>query len=121
MNPRSSPGITGVVQPLPGSTVCAGGTHMLECTKVVLASNTVDLTLYEGQLVKLLGNQTGVGSVAMCHGVNVTVPSTPNIVGLEIWLQGARRDVGPVGPVSLTNAICLTVTPPLPPCAPINC
>lgn len=193
--PTPNVGITGVVRPLISPTICAAGTHILECTGVVLQSNSIDLSLLEGQLVKLFGNQSnatcplidvtaaanppstlvwcgtpspncplkfklcpgglsqfwlflglapgykpldpakgtwllgdpfllfaaGMGGFAACHEVNVTVPNVPSIIGLDVWLQGARRDIGPVGPISLTNAICFKVIPSLGVCTPTNC
>lgn len=193
--PVPNVGVTGVVQPSGGPTICLTGTHRIECTPIILQSNSVDLTQYEGQLVKLLGNQTGLtcpqinvtavvtppstllwcgsptpgcplkfkvcpggisqywlflglapgykpldpgkgswllgnpfllfasgsGGAGPCNEVTVTVPNIPSIVGLDVWLQGARRNVGPVGPITLTNAICFKVTPPLPPCSVTNC
>lgn len=186
-------GITGVVQPNTG-VVCANATHGLECTKVSLVSGNIDLTLFEGQMVKLLGNQTGAtcptiqvtgvqqppstlewcgspspgctmkfkvcpGGLSQywlfaslgqgykplhpnkgtwllgdpfyllaqglgggaCHELSVQVPPVPIIVGLEVWMQGARRDIGPVGPITLTNAICFTITPPTPGCLAPSC
>jgi hypothetical protein len=64
------------VQPLNGPTVCLTGTHTLDCTKVILQSSNIDLTLLEGKLVKLFGNQTG----ETCPLIDVTgvqaAPST---------------------------------------------
>ena len=49
------------------------------------------------------------------------MPNTPGIVGLDIFAQGARMDIGPVGPLTLTNPTCFTITPFMPPCGPTNC
>lgn len=187
-------GITGIVQPLNGPSICLAGTHRLECTKVILHSDNIDLSLLEGQMVKLLGNQTGAtcplidvtgvqtapstlewcgsptpGCVlkfrvcpgglsqfwlfaslspgykplspskgtwlmgdpffllaqglggGICHELSFVVPPVPVITGLDVWLQGARRDVGPVGPITLTNAVCLTITGPGAPCVSPGC
>ena len=56
-----------------------------------------------------------------CLEVTVPIPFDITLVGDQFWLQGLRMDIGPVGPLQLTNSVCLTVTPFLPPCAPINC
>jgi hypothetical protein len=187
-------GITGVVNPVTGSVICTDASHGLDCTKVTLTSSNIDLSLLQGQLVKLYGNQTGAacplidvtgvqappstlewcgsptpGCVlkfkvcpgglsefwlfaalepgylplhpdkgtwllgnpffmiaqgfggAACHELAVIVPPIPILAGLDVWLQGARRDVGPVGPITLTNAICLTITGPLPGCIAPGC
>jgi hypothetical protein len=58
-------------------------------------------------------------------GVNQTydfvIPNSPSVVGLDIFAQGARMDIGPVGPLTLTNPTCFTIAPFMPPCAQPNC
>lgn len=49
------------------------------------------------------------------------LPPNPSLVGAQVWFQGLRQDVGPVGPMQLTNVETFTITPFLPPCAGINC
>jgi len=49
------------------------------------------------------------------------MPSDPALIGLDIFAQGARMDIGPVGPPTLTNPTCFTIAPFLPPCGPLNC
>jgi len=188
-------GIAGIVRPVSGPGACGQATHTLECTKVTLRSSNIDLSLFEGQLVKLLGTQTGAacplinvsgvqtapstlescGSPtpgctlkfklcpgglsefwlyaalspgyfplanpvkgtwllgnqfllvgmgtggAPCHELSFVVPPVPVIAGVQVGLQGARRDIGPVGPITITNAICLTFTGPGAPCVPPSC
>jgi hypothetical protein len=58
---------------------------------------------------------------ASCGVVSFQIPCENALVGAQVWLQGTRRDIGPVGPLQLTNPICLTITPFLPPCAPVGC
>jgi hypothetical protein len=53
--------------------------------------------------------------------VDFTLPTMPLLTGLSLWFQGARRDIGPIGPVQLTNAVCLTILGPSPPCHSIDC
>jgi len=38
-----------------------------------------------------------------------TIPSDPSLIGLEVFLQAARRDVGPVGPLRYSNAVCFEI------------
>ncbi|MCI0585760.1 MAG: hypothetical protein L0323_02845 [Planctomycetes bacterium] len=189
--------VTGVVQPVPGPTICLQGeTHRLGCTNVYLKSNVVDLDALVGQNVEVTGFDVGLtcnvvnvtsaappipflewcgtpqlgctvkfkvcpgglgfawlfladapgylpinpvtGTVLLffvpppilvgsgpvgagCLEVVVPIPFDGNLIGQEFHLQGARMDIGPVGPLQLTNAACLTITPFLPPCGPINC
>ncbi|MCI0548568.1 MAG: hypothetical protein L0027_14950 [Candidatus Rokubacteria bacterium] len=57
----------------------------------------------------------GPGFVLVAHGmtppgqVDVVVPADPALTGLELWLQGARRDIGPIGPITATNAVCFEI------------
>lgn len=53
--------------------------------------------------------------------VVLTIPPSTSLVGTRVWFQGARQDIGPVGPVELTNLQVITITPFLPPCGGINC
>jgi hypothetical protein len=63
---------------------------------------------------------TGLGGAA-CHVLDAKVPDDTAIVGQTVWLQAARRDIGPIGPVELTNVICLTVLPAKVPCLQPGC
>lgn len=60
--------VTGVVEKAPGASFCQQGeTHQLDCTLVKLVSQSVDLTPFEGQNVRLLGVDIGV----TCPVINV--------------------------------------------------
>jgi len=54
----------------------------------------------------------GPGFVLVAQGstppgqIDVVVPVDLALVGLDLWVQGARRDVGPIGPIQTTNAVC---------------
>jgi hypothetical protein len=54
----------------------------------------------------------GPGFVLVAQGstppgrFDVVVPADAALIGLDLWLQGARRDIGPLGPVQATNAVC---------------
>jgi hypothetical protein len=63
---------------------------------------------------------TGVGG-GPCHDFDVTVPPDPVLIGVTVHLQAARRDIGPAGPIQLTNSICITILPSTMPCVPPNC
>ena len=191
--------VTGVVQPVPGPTICMQGeTHLLDCTQVFLRSNAIDLNALVGQNVRLTGLDIGVtctvieviasapanptlewcgtpapgcsvkfklcpGMIAAaglfvstapgflpiflplngtpeavllsfpvtpipvapspsgCFDVTVPIPPLLSLVGAAFWLQGARMDIGPAGPMQLSNAVCLTILPPSPFCAVPGC
>jgi hypothetical protein len=191
--------VTGRVTPVGGPTICQQGeTHYLECTRVFLRSNLLDLNRFNGQIVRITGRDIGVtcrvldvarvdpppatlewcGSpstccpvkfkvcpgglgqawlflstapdyqplgcgntllggtlliapplievwsgmlTAGCGEVTIPIPCNNSLVGLQVWLQGARRDIGPIGPLWLTNAVCFRIAPFLPPCAPTGC
>lgn len=44
------------------------------------------------------------------------LPGDAALAGLQVWFQAVRRDVGPVGPIVFSNAVCFTMTGPSPPC-----
>ncbi|HKB17013.1 MAG TPA: hypothetical protein VKF62_13185, partial [Planctomycetota bacterium] len=56
-----------------------------------------------------------------CFEGKVQIPPDVALVGADFWLQGARMDIGPAGPMHLTNPICLTIAPPVPSCANPGC
>ncbi|HET6204454.1 MAG TPA: hypothetical protein VFI25_16815 [Planctomycetota bacterium] len=56
-----------------------------------------------------------------CFDNTIPIPPDPALVGASFWLQGGRMDIGPAGPFQLTNAVCLTILPPLPPCIVPGC
>ena len=37
------------------------------------------------------------------------IPGDPSLIGLEVFLQSARRDVGPVSPIRYSNAVCFEI------------
>lgn len=49
------------------------------------------------------------------------IPNTPSLAGVALWFQGARQDIGPVGPVQLTNTLRVVLVPFMPPCGGIGC
>lgn len=61
------------------------------------------------------------GPSAPCHQLDIAVPNSPNLVGENFWMQGLKIDIGPVGPVQLSNAICFDILPPFVPCAQPGC
>ena len=63
---------------------------------------------------------TGIGAAA-CQKLDVKVPVDPGIIGVTLYLQAARRDIGPIGPAQLTNSICLTILLSATPCVPPGC
>ena len=52
---------------------------------------------------------------------DVTLPADVALSGLSLWFQGTRQSIGPVGPLRLTNAECLTILGPSPPCILPDC
>jgi len=48
---------------------------------------------------------------AACHEVVFDVPAMPILVDVPVWFQAARREIGPVGPLQLTNVECVTLQP----------
>jgi hypothetical protein len=190
--PPTEVGITGKVVALPGPTICDAGTHMLECTDVLLEAADGVLDPLVGKTVKLFGTKddyfycnivdvssvqdpppstlawcgspvsgcklkftvcpgglsqywlfaslssgfkpflpakgtwllgdpafliaVGASTANECHEVSFIVPPLPAVSGVDVWLQAAHREIGEVGPVTLTNAVCLTLQPVGPPC-----
>ena len=60
--------------------------------------------------------------------VELQIPNSPALVGLEVRMQAARRDIlpifpgnPPVGPWRLSNVVCLDVAEALGACAPADC
>lgn len=49
------------------------------------------------------------------------VPNNPALVGVTAYLQVARRDVGPVGPIRWSNARCLEIVGHVFVCHPADC
>ena len=50
-----------------------------------------------------------------------SVPDDPALVGAPLWFQGTRHDIGPVGPLELTNVECFTILPAKLPCLLPDC
>lgn len=57
-----------------------------------------------------------------CARIDVTIPSEPNLVGVEVWMQSARKEFSPGIPFQLGNAICFQILPgSVIPCGQPNC
>ncbi len=86
-------------------------------------SDVVPLSPQKGTL--LLGNPFFLLASGLTFGdeaaVDIVLPSDTSLTGVEVFLQGARRDVGPVGPIQFSNAICFTILGPSPPCVSTDC
>ena len=52
---------------------------------------------------------------------DVSIPPDISLTGVNLWFQGTRQSIGPVGPLRLTNAECLTIWGPSPPCVLLDC
>lgn len=50
-----------------------------------------------------------------------TLPASTALTGVDIHVQSARRDVGPIGEWRLSNAVCFTILGPSPPCFLPDC
>lgn len=51
----------------------------------------------------------------------IQIPAVPALAGVRVWFQGARQDLGPVGPPQLTNVVEMQLVPFMPVCGPVNC
>ncbi|HET6202425.1 MAG TPA: hypothetical protein VFI25_06450 [Planctomycetota bacterium] len=94
--------VNGIVQPVPGPTICMQGeTHLLECTSVFLRSSTIDLNNFVGQTVRVTGVDVGL----LCTVIEVTsaVPA-----GVTLDFNGAPT---PGGTVAFTVCV-FTSNPP---------
>jgi hypothetical protein len=61
--------ITGLLEPLPGPTICQQGeTHWFAAARVYLKSSTVNLAAHVGSTVRIEGTDVGL----LCHVVDVT-------------------------------------------------
>ena len=69
----------------------------------------------------LLGAPVVLVASGSLDPVDVVIPDDPAVIGLSVWLQAARRDIGPIGPWTLSNAVCFTITGPSPPCFSLDC
>lgn len=190
--------LNGVLEPVGGPTICQQGeTHLVAGTRVYLRSRTVDLNRWNGQLVRIEGNDISVtcrvlevtqvtpptavlrwcgspstgcpvkltvgpgaigqwllfgafqqgyqplgcvfpvdgtlllgGTIATVNGgmfggpsgdTVIFIPLSPALVGMRVLFQGARQDIGPLGPPQLTNLELLVLSPFMPPCQPLGC
>lgn len=68
----------------------------------------------------LLGSGFTVGTPEET-AVDIVLPADPGLTGIPLWVQGARRDIGPVGPIELSNSLCFKILGPSPPCIQIDC
>ncbi len=59
--------------------------------------------------------------IGLCGEYILRIPNDPSLVGVRAWFQAARQDIGPVGPITISNVEFLQLAPFMPPCAPINC
>ena len=75
-------------------------------------------TLLLGSPIFFLGSGLTFGGGAT---KDITLPADTSLTGLNLWMQGARRDVGPIGPIQLTNSVCFTILGPSPPCVLPDC
>ncbi|RKY21342.1 MAG: hypothetical protein DRQ55_04625 [Planctomycetota bacterium] len=65
---------------------------------------------------------SGVGGGVEGLAFEFVLPSDPTLVGLPLWVQNARRDVGPItGPFILGNAVCFSILPGAVPCVMPDC
>ncbi len=73
----------------------------------------------------LLGSPSYTLVIAMFPGPSGDyvwqIPNVPSLWGIQIWFQGVRQGIGPIGPVELTNVEHITLVPFMPPCGGINC
>jgi hypothetical protein len=61
--------ITGVLEPVPGPTICQQGeTHWFAAARVYLKSSTVNLAAHVGSTVRIEGTDVGL----LCHVIDVT-------------------------------------------------
>jgi hypothetical protein len=68
------------------------------------------------ELVSVAGGFGAEGAAFDFH-----MPTDSNLIGVDLWLQNARRDVGPIGPLSMGNAICFSILPAHVPCVLPDC
>ena len=75
-------------------------------------------TVMIGPPYEFLGAGLTFGPTAAFDAV---VPQSPGITGLKVFAQGIRRDIGKIGPWTLTNPECFTILGPSPPCILPGC
>lgn len=73
----------------------------------------------------LLGQPTFALASGLLTGTGgehtIQIPAVPALAGVRVWFQGARQDIGPVGPPLLTNVVEMQLVPFMPVCGPVNC
>lgn len=75
-------------------------------------------TAFLSQPVTLIASGTTFGATAT---VDVGIPPNASWIGTQLWFQGVRADVGPVGPPEATNPVCFTVLSSTVPCILPGC
>ncbi len=76
-------------------------------------------SLLLGQPLVFLGVGFGSGPEGVIW--DFTVPSNASLLGVTAYVQVARRDVGPVGPIRWSNARCLEIVGNVLVCHPADC
>ncbi|MBK8980236.1 MAG: hypothetical protein IPM29_30410 [Planctomycetes bacterium] len=80
-------------------------------------SGWIDGTLLLRDPIYPIGN----GGSGICGEVTLQIPLDNSLVGVTVYFQGARQDIGPVGPLELSDVQCVRLAPFMPPCAPVGC
>jgi|GEM_PF-3308898 len=75
-------------------------------------------TAFLTQPIFLIASGTTFGPTA---AVDIGIPPSASWTGTQLWLQGVRADVGPVGPLEATNPVCFTVLSSTVPCVLPGC
>ena len=70
--------------------------------------NLIEGTFLVGQPFLVL--PAGAGQFGMDGAAwDFSIPTDPSLIGLKVFLQSARRDVGPVGLLRYSNAVCFEI------------
>jgi len=85
-----------------------------------LPVNAISGTWQLGTPFFLLGSGFTVGTPSET-AVDIVIPFDTALTGLNLWVQGARQDIGPIGPIELSNSLCFKILGPSPPCIEIDC
>jgi hypothetical protein len=56
-----------------------------------------------------------------CAQIDIVIPPMPILVGVDVWMQSARKQFGPNQLPQLGNAICFEILPPVVPCITPSC
>lgn len=81
--------------------------------------DSIDGTILLGQPTFALASGLLTGTGSGDH--TIQIPAVPALAGVRVWFQGARQDIGPVGPPQLTNVVEILMVPFMPVCGPVNC